>query len=61
MDALAERAYEEFGEVNLLFCNAGVLIEASIEDSTDADWDWLFRVNVMGLVHGAQGLRPAHA
>ena len=58
MDVLAERAYEEFGEVNLLFCNAGVIIEASIEDSTDADWDWLFRVNVMGVVHGAQAFVP---
>ena len=58
MDALAERAYEEFGEVNLLFCNAGVITEASIEDSTDADWDWLFRVNVMGVVHGAQAFVP---
>jgi len=58
MDALAERAYEEFGEVNLLCCNAGVIIEATIEDSTDADWEWLFRVNVMGVVHGAQAFAP---
>ena len=58
MDALAERAYEDFGEVNLLFCNAGVITEASIEDSTDADWEWLFRVNVMGVVHGAQAFVP---
>ena len=58
MDVLAERAYEEFGEVNLLCCNAGVIIEASIEDSTDADWEWLFRVNVMGVVHGAQAFVP---
>ena len=61
MDALAERAYEEFGEVNLLCCNAGVIIEATIEDSTDADWEWLFRVNVMGVVHGAQAFAPADA
>ena len=58
MDALAERAYEEFGEVNLLCCNAGVIVETSIVDSTDADWEWLFRVNVMGAVHGAQAFVP---
>ena len=58
MDALADRAYEEFGEVNLLCCNAGVIVETTIEDSTDADWEWLFRVNVMGVVHGAQAFAP---
>ena len=58
MDALAERAYEEFGEVNLLCCNAGVIVETSIVDSTDADWEWLFRVNVLGAVHGAQAFVP---
>ena len=58
MDLLAERAYEQFGEVNLLCCNAGVIVETSIVDSTDADWEWLFRVNVMGAVHGAQAFVP---
>ena len=58
MDTLAERAYGEFGEVNLLCCNAGVIVETSIVDSTDADWEWLFRVNVMGAVHGAQAFVP---
>jgi NAD(P)-dependent dehydrogenase (short-subunit alcohol dehydrogenase family) len=57
-DALAERVYESFGEANLLCNNAGVIIETPIVESTDADWEWLFQVNVMGVVHGIQSFVP---
>ena len=58
LDALAERTYAAFGEANLLCNNAGVIVESAIAESADADWEWLFRVNVLGVVHGLQSFVP---
>ena len=58
MDALAERTYEAFGAAHLLCNHAGVIIETPIVERTDGDWEWLFRVNVMGVVHGIQAFVP---
>ena len=58
LDALAERAYAAFGEVNLLCNNAGVISVGEIADTTPEDWQWLFSVNVFGVVHGLQAFVP---
>lgn len=57
-EELAARAYEAFGEVNVLFNNAGVMRVGSIVESTDSDWRWLFDVNLLGPVHGIQAFLP---
>lgn len=68
VNALADRAYAEFGAVDILCNNAGVLLFGSLTETVPEDWQWVFAVNVMGVVHGilsfvprmtAQG-RPAH-
>ncbi len=58
LDALADAAYEAFGEVNLLCNNAGVISVGEIASTTPGDWEWLFSVNVFGVVHGAQAFVP---
>ncbi len=58
LQELAARAYEAFGEVNVLFNNAGVMRVGSIEESTDSDWRWLLDVNLLGPVHGIQAFLP---
>ena len=60
-EELAARAYEAFGEVNVLFNNAGVMRVGSIEESTDSDWRWLLDVNLLGPVHGIQAFLPGCA
>jgi NAD(P)-dependent dehydrogenase (short-subunit alcohol dehydrogenase family) len=30
----------------------------ALADATEADWDWLLRVNVMGVVHGLEAFLP---
>jgi NAD(P)-dependent dehydrogenase (short-subunit alcohol dehydrogenase family) len=55
---LAERAYSEFGKVNLLFNNAGVGSGGFLWESTESDWQWVMGVNVMGVVHGVQAFIP---
>ena len=58
VEALAERAYTEYGEVNVLFNNAGVLLSRRLADATLQDWAWLLNVNVMGAVHGVMAFLP---
>jgi len=58
LDALADAAYDAFGEVNLLCNNAGVLTVGEIAATTPEDWQWLFSVNVFGVVHGIQAFVP---
>jgi len=58
--SLADSAYAEFGRVDILCNNAGVswwpfrtILEASIED-----WQFLFGVNLWGVVHGLDVFLP---
>jgi NAD(P)-dependent dehydrogenase (short-subunit alcohol dehydrogenase family) len=55
---LAERAYAEFGKVNLLFNNAGVGTGGFVWEASERDWQWVLGINVMGVVHGIQAFVP---
>ncbi|MYB41476.1 MAG: SDR family NAD(P)-dependent oxidoreductase [Chloroflexi bacterium] len=58
LDALADEAYAAFGAVHLLCNNAGVISVGEIASTTPADWQWLFGVNLFGVVHGIQAFVP---
>ena len=58
VQALADRAYAEFGQVDVLCNNAGVFLGGLLWETTDADWDWLLGVNVRGLVNGVRAFVP---
>ena len=58
IEALAARAYEEFGEVNLLFNNAGVSKRNPIAEAPDEDWDWVTSVDLMGPMYGVYAFVP---
>jgi meso-butanediol dehydrogenase/(S,S)-butanediol dehydrogenase/diacetyl reductase len=49
VDALTDRVVAEFGELSILINNAGVQIEKTIVETTDADWDQLMGVNAKGV------------
>ena len=58
--ALADRAFAEFGGVDILINNAGVnwrplrtVIEASLED-----WRFILGVNLFGVIHGLDAFLP---
>lgn len=55
---LASLAFEEFGQVNILFNNAGVLVNGVSWERSIEDWRWSFDVNVMGVVHGIKAFVP---
>ena len=59
VEALAERVYKEFGAVHLLCNNAGVLNrERPVWEQGIADWQWVFNVNVWGVIHGLRSFVP---
>ena len=47
--ALFDAAIGRFGAVHVLVNNAGIMINGSLEDTTDADFDRTFDVNVRGV------------
>ena len=43
-----ERCFQDFGRIDVVFSNAAVMLEGSVIDLPEADWDAMFRVNVKG-------------
>ena len=61
MDALAAAVIGEFGRIDILVCNAGVIGAPGFQERTDhteADWDATFGVNVKGFVHTTNSVVP---
>jgi NAD(P)-dependent dehydrogenase (short-subunit alcohol dehydrogenase family) len=58
VEALAARAYDDFGAVHLLCNNAGVFQAGVLWDRTVADWEWVLGVNVWGIIHGIKAFVP---
>jgi NAD(P)-dependent dehydrogenase (short-subunit alcohol dehydrogenase family) len=48
VEALADRAFELFGQVDLVFANAGTIINGPLIAATPQELDWIFGVNVRG-------------
>ncbi len=44
-----ERAIREFGSINILFNNAGIIRRASVVELSEADWDRVMAVNVKSM------------
>jgi NAD(P)-dependent dehydrogenase (short-subunit alcohol dehydrogenase family) len=60
VDALADRAYAEFGAVHVLCNNAGVGsgAEGPMWQHERSDWEWAFAVNIWGVFNGIQAFVP---
>ncbi|MEH6570901.1 MAG: SDR family NAD(P)-dependent oxidoreductase [Halioglobus sp.] len=58
LENLADAAYAEFGQVDLLINNAGVLISGYSWERPIEDWQWILNINLMGVVHGLHSFVP---
>lgn len=61
VDALAAAVFERFGNVHLLFNNAGVGIKEAkrrIWTLPEGDWKWGYAVNVLGVANGIRAFVP---
>jgi NAD(P)-dependent dehydrogenase (short-subunit alcohol dehydrogenase family) len=59
MQAFAEAVHSARGPVDLLINNAGVGLAAGFLDTKPEDWDWIVRINLMGVVNGCDAFLPA--
>jgi multifunctional beta-oxidation protein len=47
-ERVVETAIKEFGRVDILLNNAGILRDVSFKNMTDEDWDLVIKVHVKG-------------
>ncbi len=57
--AMAKVVDKQFGGVDVLINNAGIMFEKSIDKQTETDWDLLMAVNLKGPVMVTKYLLPA--
>ncbi len=58
--ALAEATHDRFGDVHILFNNAGVAGGGPILEPDDIGvWDWVLGVDLMGVIYGIKAFGPA--
>lgn len=58
IDALRATVEQKFGQIDLLFINAGISESAPVEQVTEASYDRVFAVNAKGAFFSAQRLAP---
>jgi NAD(P)-dependent dehydrogenase (short-subunit alcohol dehydrogenase family) len=55
----ADQAEAEFGHIHFLFNNAGITLRPMpLWDMTPQQWEWIFGVNVFGVINGIRTLVP---
>lgn len=56
--ALVARTVDELGGAHVVCANAGVLLQGSVLDMNVQDWQWLYGVNVFGVVRTIYAFLP---
>jgi len=54
----ADTTIAKFGKVHVVCNNAGVGMGGEIGTIPESDWEWVIRVNLMGVVHGTEIFVP---
>ena len=58
VEALAQTIETRWGGVDYVFNNAGVATGGSLLDETIEQWQWVFDINVLGMVRVSRALLP---
>jgi NAD(P)-dependent dehydrogenase (short-subunit alcohol dehydrogenase family) len=58
VEAFARDVQQDFGRASILINNAGVGLFGTFEELTLAEFEWLFRINFWGVVHGCKFFLP---
>ena len=54
----AERAAAELNGVHVVCNNAGVAVSGPVWETSEAEWQWILGVNLLGVVHGVRAFAP---
>jgi NAD(P)-dependent dehydrogenase (short-subunit alcohol dehydrogenase family) len=55
----ADQAQSEFGNIHFLFNNAGITLRpAPLWEITSQQWEWIFSVNISGVINGIRAMVP---
>ena len=58
VQALADQTFSHFGAAHVVFNNAGVAVFGPIQEMTHADWEWVIKVDLWGVIHGVETFLP---
>jgi NAD(P)-dependent dehydrogenase (short-subunit alcohol dehydrogenase family) len=58
LQGFAERVEGDLGPTFCLINNAGVGVSGGFFDTEPADWEWLLRVNLGGVIHAVRAFAP---
>jgi len=58
VERLAERTFNHYGAAHVLFNNAGVAVFGPVQAMTHADWEWVLKVDLWGVIHGVECFLP---
>lgn len=61
MQALATEINSRHGHIDILINNAGIAVAGRFLDCEVGDWQKVFNINLMGVVHGCKAFIPAMA
>jgi NAD(P)-dependent dehydrogenase (short-subunit alcohol dehydrogenase family) len=54
----AQETLAKFGKVHVVCNNAGVGMGGPIGTTPESDWEWVIKVNLLGVVHGTEIFAP---
>jgi citronellol/citronellal dehydrogenase len=58
INAMVQRALDEFGRIDILVNNAGIMLPAKVSDMPLKRWDLIWRVNVRGAIAACKAVLP---
>ena len=57
-DRIVRHVVGDHGKIDILVCCAGTIANTAIAESTDAEWESIWKVNVMGVVNPVRKIFP---
>ena len=58
IQALADKTIEQFGKVNIVHNNAGVVVSGPIAELSISDWEWVLGVDLWSVIYGVKAFLP---
>jgi len=58
VNRFAERAAAELNGIHVVCNNAGVAVSGPVWETSEAEWQWILGVNLLGVVNGVRAFAP---